>query len=76
MVPQQEPDILKYEVKWALISITMNKASGGYGISTEPFKILKDYAVKVEKINFHSNPKEGQCQRMFKLQDNFAHLTE
>ena len=66
-------------------SITMNKASGGHGISVELFQILKADAVKVlhsicqqiwktqscghrlEKVSFHSNPKEGQCQRMFKL---------
>ena len=42
-----EPDILEYEVKWALGSITMNKASGGDGISAELFQILKDDAVKV-----------------------------
>ena len=41
------PDILACEVKWALGSITMNKASGGDGIPVEPFQILKDYAVKV-----------------------------
>ena len=37
----------EYEVKWALGSITMNKASGGDGIPGEPFQILKDDAVKV-----------------------------
>ena len=42
-----EPDILECEVKWALESITMNKASGGDGIPAELFKILKDDAVKV-----------------------------
>ena len=42
-----EPDILECEVKWALDSITMNKASGGDGIPVELFQILKDYAVKV-----------------------------
>ena len=42
-----EPDILKCEVKWALGSITMNKASGGDGIPVELFQILKDDAVKV-----------------------------
>ena len=42
-----EPDILKCEVKWALESITTNKASGGDGISVELFQILKDDAVKV-----------------------------
>ena len=42
-----EPDILECEVKWALESITMNKASGCGGIPVEPFQILKDDAVKV-----------------------------
>ena len=42
-----EPDILECEVKWALESITTNKASGGDGISVELFQILKDNAVKV-----------------------------
>ena len=42
-----EPDILEHEVKWALESITMNKASGGDGIPVELFQILKDDAVKV-----------------------------
>ena len=41
------PDILECEVKWALESITMNKASGGDGIPVELFQILKDDAVKV-----------------------------
>ena len=47
------------EVKWALGSITANKASAGDGISAEPFKILKDDAVKV----LHS-----VCQRIWKTQ--------
>ena len=42
-----EPDILECEVKWALDSITMNKASGGDGIPVELFQILKDDAVNV-----------------------------
>ena len=42
-----EPDILEGEVKWALESITMNKASGGDGVPVELFQILKDDAVKV-----------------------------
>ena len=42
-----EPDILECEVKWALGSITMNKASGGDGIPVELFQILKNDAVKV-----------------------------
>ena len=69
--------------------ITTNKASGGDGIPAELFQILKDNAVKVlhsylensavatglEKVSFHSNPKERQCQRMFKLLHNRTHLT-
>ena len=47
MITHLEPDILKYEVKWALGSITMNKASGDDEIPAELFKILKDDAVKV-----------------------------
>ena len=86
------PDILECEVKWALESITMNKASGGDGIPVELFQILKDDAVKVlysicckfgklssghrtGKGQFHSNPKERQCQRMLKLPHNCTHLT-
>ena len=42
-----EPDTLEWEVKWALESITMNEASGGDGITTELFQILKDNAIKV-----------------------------
>ena len=42
-----EPDILECEVKWALESITTNKASGGDGIPAELFQVLKDDAVKV-----------------------------
>ena len=47
MTTHLEPDILECEVKWALESITMNKASGVDGISVELFQILKDDAVKV-----------------------------
>ena len=47
VVTQLEPDILECEVKWALASITMNKASEGDGIPAELFQILKDDAVKV-----------------------------
>ena len=54
-----EPDILECEVKWALGSITMNKASGGDGIPVELFPILKDDAVKV----LHSI-----CQQIWKTQ--------
>ena len=47
VITHLEPDILECEVKWALGSITMNKASGGDGIPVELFQILKDDAVKV-----------------------------
>ena len=47
MITHLEPDILECEVKWALGSITMNKASGGDGIPVEMFQTLKDDAVKV-----------------------------
>ena len=47
VITHLEPDILECEVKWALESITTNKASGGNGIPVELFQILKDDAVKV-----------------------------
>ena len=56
---QLEPDILECEVKWALGRITMNKTSGGDGITAEVFQILKDDAVKV----LHSI-----CQKIWKTQ--------
>ena len=59
MITQLEPDILECEVKWALESITMNKASGGDGIPAELFQILKDDDVKV----LHSI-----CQQIWKTQ--------
>ena len=59
VVTYLEPDILECEVKWALGSITMNKASGGDGIPGELFQMLKDDAVKV----LHSI-----CQQMWKTQ--------
>ena len=47
MITHLEPDILECEVKWALESITTNKASGGDGISVDLFEILNDDAIKV-----------------------------
>ena len=47
MVTHLEQDILEYEVKWSLGSITVNKASGGDRIQTKLFQVLKDNAVKV-----------------------------
>ena len=92
MINHLEPDILECEVKWALESVTMNKASGGDGIPVELFQILKDdaesaalnmpanlensaVATGLEKVSFHSNPKERQCQRMHKLLHNCIHFT-
>ena len=50
MVTHLEPDILECEVKWALGSITTNKASGGDGIPAELFQILKDYVKVLHSI--------------------------
>ena len=47
VIPHLEPDILECEVKWAIGSMIMNKASGGDGIPVELFQLLKDDAVKV-----------------------------
>ena len=47
VITQLEPDILEFKIKWALGSVTMNKASGGDGIPVELFQILKDDALKV-----------------------------
>ena len=54
MITDLEPDILECEVKWALESITMNKASGSDGIPDELFQILKDDAVSAE-LNMPEN---------------------
>ena len=89
VITQLEPNILECEVKWALGSITMNKASGSDGTLVELFQMLKDaaalnmpenlensaVATGLEKVSFHHNPKEGQCQRMFKLPHNCTHFS-
>ena len=92
VVTHLEPDILECKVKWALGSITTNKASGSNGIPVELFRILKDetesaaldvpanlensaVVTGLEKVSFHSNPKERQCQRMLKLSHNCTYLT-
>ena len=89
VITHLEPDILEWEVKWALGSITMNKASGGDGIPVQLFQILKDnaalsmpanlenssVATGLKNVSLHSNSKERQCQRMFKLSHNYTHLT-
>ena len=59
LITHLESDILEFKLKWALGSITMNKASGGDGILVELFQILKDDAVKV----LHSI-----CQQIWKTQ--------
>ena len=75
MITYLEPDILECEVKWALGSITTNKASEGDGIPIELFQIPKDaaalnmpanlensaVATGLEMVSFHSNLKERQC---------------
>ena len=84
-----EPDILECKVKRAVGSITLNKASGGDGIPGELFQILNDDAMKVlhsicQQIwktqqwpqDWNSNPKERQCQRIFKLLHNCTLLTQ
>ena len=55
MITHLEPDILECEVKWALGSITMSKASEGDGIPAEPFQILKDNAVKDDAFYMAAN---------------------
>ena len=61
VITHLEPDILEYEVKWALGSITMNKASGGDGIPFELFQVLKDDAVKVLHSRCQQIGKTQQC---------------
>ena len=58
VITHLEPDILKCEVKWALGSITMSKASGADGIPAEVFKILKDDVKMLHSI----------CQQIWKTQ--------
>ena len=90
VITHLEPDILEYKVKWALGSIAMNIASeflaelfqilkddtvksAALNMSTN----LENSAVAtgMEKISFHFNPKEKQCQKMLKLTDSCTHLT-
>ena len=90
MVTHLEPDILGCEVKWALGSITANKASEGDGIPAELFQILKDDAVKVlhsMSVNLQNSAVatglekvsfhfnlKEQCQRMFQLPLHSFHM--
>ena len=92
VITHLELDILECEVKWALESISTNKASGGDGIPVElsnpewwcceraalnmPAHLENSaVATGLEKVSFHPNPKERQCQRMLKLPHNCTHLT-
>ena len=87
VITHLEPDILEFEVKWVLGSITTNKASGGDVIPSSKMMLWKcciQYASKsgnsavaagLEKVSFHSNPKGRRCQRMFKLPHSGTHLT-
>ena len=74
MVTHLEPDILECEAKWALGSITINKASGGDGIPAELFQILKDDAVKVltqcvsKFVKLSSGHRTEKCQFSFQSQ--------
>ena len=97
VITHLEPDILECEVKWALESITTNKASGGelVEVSNSSWANLNPerwccesatlnmpanlensaVAIGLEKVRFHSNPKERQYQRLLKLLHNCTHLT-
>ena len=87
MITHLEPDILECEVKWALGSVTTNKAGGGDGITVELFQILKDDAVKVlhsvcQQIwKTQQWPQDcksqfsNQSQSMFKFPHNCSHVT-
>ena len=88
VITHLEPDIIECDVKWAIGSIMTNIISGGDRIPVELFQIPKDDAVNtpknleksavamgLEKVSFHSSPKERQCQRKLKLLHNCTHLT-
>ena len=91
MITGIETDILECEVKWALESITTNKSGGDgipvelfqipkddavkvmHSICQQIWKLAM--ATGLEKVSFHSNPKERQCRRMLKLPYSCTHLT-
>ena len=90
VITHLEPDILECEVKWALGNITMNKASDGIpaelfqtlkeccesaALNMPANLENSSVATGLEKVSFHSDPKERQCQRMLKLPHNCTHLT-
>ena len=71
MIPHLEPDIMECEVKWALGSVTMNKAGGGDSIPAELFHILKDDTVKVRHSICQQNCKTQQWPQDGKIQFSF-----
>ena len=90
MITHLEPDILEFEVKWALGSITTNKVSGSDGIPVELFQVLKDDAVKVlhsvsqqiwktqqwlQDWGQFSFQSQRRAMPMLKLPHNCTHLT-
>ena len=71
-------DILECEIKWALGSISMNKAIDyllGKGLNMPANLENSEVATEREKVSFHYSPKERQCQRMIKLSHSGTHLT-
>ena len=86
MITHLEPDILENEAKWDLGSITQTKLEEVIEFQLTYFKSevllnmpanLENSAVAtgLEKLSFHFNPKERQCQRMLKLPHDYNHLT-
>ena len=92
VITHLEPDILEYEIKWALGSITTNRKVIVMEFQLSYFYLkrlccksvafhmpanleISAVATGLEKVSFHSNPKERQCQRMFKLPHSCTHLT-
>ena len=71
VITHLEPDILECEVKWALESITLNKASSSDGIPVELYQILKDDAVKVLHLICQQVWKTQQCPQDWKCQFSF-----
>ena len=91
MIAHLEPDVLECETKWALGGITMDKASGegipvelfqilkddavNAALNMPANMENSAVATGLEKVSFHSNPKERKCKRMLKLPHNCTHLT-
>ena len=89
VITHLESDILECEVKWALGTIKASGGDGipvelFQNLKDDSVNMLNSVcqeiwktplATVLEKVSFHSNPKERQCQRMFKLPHNYAHFT-